>query len=253
MRDVIEDATAAPVVFLQGASGDVGPRDGFVGDTAVADRNGRQLGYAALAALESLPPPGTRFQYTGPVVSGATIGTWAHMPLEADALEQKERWRWRSSQVALPYMASLPTATDTQRQLAQWEAEERAAQQAGDALRERDCRAQAERMTRLLVRIESLPPGPTFPLGLTLAQLGDAIWLFVEAEEYNLLQRALRERFPQVPILVTTLTDGWGPGYLPTAETYGQGIYQEAASVVAPGCLEQLIEEVAQKIAAWVG
>ena len=44
-------------MFLQGASGDTGPRDGFVGDTEVADRNGRQLGYAALSALESIPTP----------------------------------------------------------------------------------------------------------------------------------------------------------------------------------------------------
>jgi hypothetical protein len=40
-REVVEQATGAPCVFLQGASGDVGPRDGFVGDPAIADRNAR--------------------------------------------------------------------------------------------------------------------------------------------------------------------------------------------------------------------
>src|SRR5207244_4779778 len=59
MREVVEQATGAPCVFLQGASGDLGPREGFVGDPPIADRNGRQLGHAALAALEALPPPGT--------------------------------------------------------------------------------------------------------------------------------------------------------------------------------------------------
>src|SRR3989442_14091799 len=61
MREVVEGVTGVPCVFLQGASGDLGPREGFVGDPAVADRNGRQLGYAVLAALEGMPPPGTRF------------------------------------------------------------------------------------------------------------------------------------------------------------------------------------------------
>src|SRR6202011_2606069 len=61
MREVIEQATGSPCVFLQGASGDLGPREGFVGDWNVADRNGRQLGYAVLSALEALPSPGTRF------------------------------------------------------------------------------------------------------------------------------------------------------------------------------------------------
>ena len=61
-------------MFLQGASGDLGPREGYVADTAVADRNGRQLGFAALAVLEALPPPGTRLQYEGSVESGALLG-----------------------------------------------------------------------------------------------------------------------------------------------------------------------------------
>ena len=49
LRDVVEQATGAPCVFLQGASGELGPRQGFVGDVEVAEKNGRQLGYAALA------------------------------------------------------------------------------------------------------------------------------------------------------------------------------------------------------------
>src|SRR5262245_50429079 len=83
MREVVEQPTAGPSLFLQGASGDLGPRDGFVADPAVADRNGRRLGFAALSALEALPPPGTRFTYAGPVISGATLGTWKHEPLDA--------------------------------------------------------------------------------------------------------------------------------------------------------------------------
>ena len=53
MREVVEQHTGAPCLFLQGASGDLGPREGFVGDTAVADRNGRQLGFAALVGARS--------------------------------------------------------------------------------------------------------------------------------------------------------------------------------------------------------
>src|SRR5205085_7654237 len=85
MREVVEINTGAPCLFLQGSSGDLGPREGYVGDPAVADRNGRQLGFAALSGLEALPPPGTQFDYAGAVVSGATLGTWEHRPVgEAD-------------------------------------------------------------------------------------------------------------------------------------------------------------------------
>src|SRR5262249_48535133 len=76
LRETVERHGGAPCLFLQGASGDLGPREGFVGDPAVADRNGRQLAFAALASLESLPPAGTRYAYQGPTISGAVIGTW---------------------------------------------------------------------------------------------------------------------------------------------------------------------------------
>ena len=84
LREVVERETGAPCLFLQGASAELGPVEGFVGDAAVADRNGRQLAYAALSALTALPVAGTRFRYTGPVVSGATLGAWAHEPLSAE-------------------------------------------------------------------------------------------------------------------------------------------------------------------------
>jgi hypothetical protein len=217
----------------------------------VADRNGRELAYAALAALEALPRPGLRFEYKGPVVSGATIGAWDYVPLPADELSEKHRWRCTRFNVELPYRADLPTRAQTESRLAEWQAAEQAAQDLGDRERARDCRAQAERMHRQLARLRSLPPGKGVPLAIALWQLGDAFWLSLEAEHYNLLQRALRDRFPKCPILIVTMTDGWSPGYVPTTETYGKGIYQESVAIVAPGSLELLIDQIGERIAAW--
>src|SRR3989442_3561581 len=146
MRETIENATGAPCVFLQGASGELGPREGFVGDTAVADRNGRQLGYAALTALEALPPPGTRFEYTGPVVSGATIGTWAHRPLSDAELAGNARWRQRRWTIPLPYRPGLPTRGATLAERREWQERETAARSAGDAAAIVKCRSMVERM-----------------------------------------------------------------------------------------------------------
>jgi hypothetical protein len=82
--------------------------------------------------------------------------------------------------------------------------------------------------------------------------MGDALWLAVEAEHYQFLQRSLRERVPGVPIVVMTLANGSRPSYLPTADAYGKGIYQESIAVLAPGCLETLTEDVAGAMAEWV-
>jgi hypothetical protein len=222
-----------------------------VGDPAVADRNGRQLGHAALAALEGLPPPGTRFEYTGPVISGATIGTWAHRPLPPDRLRRQGQWRLCRWAVELPYRPDRLTRAQAEAEQARWRSEEETARRQGDAARTRDCRAMAERMMRYLTRLENLPPGPTFPLPVTLWQTGDAFWLTLECEHYNLLQRSLREKFPGVPIVLATLANSSRATYLPTADTYGKGIYQESITVLAPRCLEQVLDTVAVQIRQW--
>jgi hypothetical protein len=251
MREVVEAATGAPCVFLQGASGDTGPRDGFVGDTSVADRNGRQLGYAALSALASMPAPATSFRYLGPAVSGTTLGLWGHEPFSDEERAAAARWRLRRWSVPLAYRTDLPSLDQAHVDRARWTAEEAAAHAAGDEATAADCRARAEQANRLIDKLGQLPPGPDYPLAVLLLQTGDAFWLAVEAEHYNVLQRELRERFPDVALVVMTLMDSGRVAYLPTADTYGKGLYQETIAVLAPGSLERLIEELSTQLAAW--
>jgi hypothetical protein len=251
MREVVEEATGAPCVFLQGASGDTGPRDGFVGDTAVADRNGRQLGYAALSALASIPDPATSFRYDGPAISGTNLGMWEHAPFGDDERAATSQWRLRRWTILLPYRSDLPSLEGARADRERWTADESAAHSIGDEVKAADCRAMAERAYRLIDKLSFLPPGPDYPFAVMLLQTGDAFWLAVEAEHYNVLQRELRERFPDVAVVVITLMDGGRVAYLPTADTYGKGLYQETIAVLAPGSLEMLIEAVSTQLSEW--
>jgi hypothetical protein len=248
MRAVVEGHTGTPCLFLQGASGDLGPREAYVGDTAVADRNGRQLGFAALSGLEAIPPPGTYFEYAGPVVSGAILGTWKHRPVEPARAKWYETWERRDLTVNLPYRLELPTQEATRSELARWQAEEAAARAAADTVRLSECRARAEQMTRQLARLVSLPEGKAYPLSVTVARLGGAVWVFTSGELYQQFQLALRSRFPGLAIMIATVTNDWQPGYLPAAGSYGYGIYQELIAAVAPGALETLTEVVSREI-----
>jgi hypothetical protein len=47
------------------------------------------------------------------------------------------------------------------------------------------------------------------------------------------------------------LHNGARVAYLPPADVYGQGIYQESIAVLAPGWLEHLVDEVGEQIQAW--
>uniref|UniRef100_A0A7C2NX49 Neutral/alkaline non-lysosomal ceramidase N-terminal domain-containing protein n=1 Tax=Schlesneria paludicola TaxID=360056 RepID=A0A7C2NX49_9PLAN len=248
MRETIEHSTGCPCLFLQGASGDLGPREGFVGDPAVADRNGRQVGYAVLSTLAGLPPAGTEYRYVGPVLSGATIGVWQHQPLAPATLERQAAWHWEQLTVELPYRHDLPTVEQTTAERDHWLAEETRARTAGDHDRLRQCRAEAERRTRQLARLSSLSAGRTHALTVQLGVLGDALWISLPGEYYQIFQQQLRQRFAPRPVIVATLTNAWQPGYFPAASSYGYGIYQEVISAMAPGCLETLIESLARRI-----
>jgi hypothetical protein len=107
----------------------------------------------------------------------------------------------------------------------------------------------AERKRRLLHRLSQLPGGDAFPLQVVLWHIGDAFWLGVQGESYSFLQTELRQRFPGIPIIVASIAADWGASYLPPAEVYDTGIYQESIAVVAARSLEQLIESIATRIA----
>ena len=198
MREVVEGETGAPCLFLQGASGDLGPREGYVGETTVADRNGRQLGFAALSGLEALPAPGTYFEYAGPVVSGAVLGTWKHRPLSEHGTRRgTPRGNHAGSSCLSPTASDLPTEETTRAELIRWEAEEATARAANDPERVSECRARAEQMTRQLARLASLPAGRAYPVPIRVTRLGGALWVFAAGELYQHFQVTLRDSFPQ--------------------------------------------------------
>ena len=246
MREVVERETGSPCLFLQGSSGELGPREGYVGEPAVADRNGRQLGFAALSGLEAMPPAGTFFEYAGPVVSGATLGTWKRRPLTDAELKRQELFAKKRFAAALPYRIDLPTLEETKVVLAKWQAAEEDAVRAHDANGVRDAHAHVERMNRQIARLSTLPPGKSYPFPVGVWRLGDALWVFTAGEQYQTFQMTLRDRFPDMAVMVATICDDWQPGYLPPASRYGYGIYQEAIAAVGPGALETLIEEVSR-------
>lgn len=250
MREVIEKHEGSPCLFLQGASGDLGPREGFVADPAIADRNGRQLGFAVMSGLTALPSPGTEYKYCGPVISGTAIGTWSHRPQTEVAFEKQATWRWKKIVVELPYRHDLPTVEGTNSELLFWSDEELKAKQVHDEERTRECRAKIEQCTRQLNRLHHLVPGPIFPLTVHLGLVGDAIWVLVPGELYQDFQRLLRARFATYPVVIGTLTNDWQPGYIPPARSYGYGIYQEAIAATAAGCLEVLGENIGRELEA---
>lgn len=218
MRETVEAATGgAPVLFLQGASGELGPREGFVGDTAIADANGRYLGCCVISALASMLPARTALTYNGVVESGAPLATWKRV-----SYEPSKRLEAETVDIELP-LKPLPAPEEIERQLAEC----------------RD-RVQAERLKRKLRLLRKVGSGPTVNVPTWFWRLGDAMLVAHPNETYSLLQRTLRERYPDIALPVVTVVNG-GMGYVSPPELHDTDIYQVWASPFARGAMDALI------------
>src|SRR5262249_7421824 len=154
---------------------------------------------------------GTHFTFTGPVVSGAILGSWKHVSVTDSEKDRFAKWGTKRFVLALPYRLNLPTVDGTKAELVKWESEEAAARIANDPARVSECRARAEQMTRQLARLAAMPPGPAYPYRVSVARMGDSVWVFCPGELYQTFQVTLRERFPRVALVIATITNDWQP------------------------------------------
>jgi hypothetical protein len=219
MRSTIEAAGAGLGLFLQGASGELGPRYQYVGDPAVADAHGRELGHAVLAAVEAMEPPGQRLVYDRVVESGAPLATWRREPRPATAAMTSLAAKRRC--VELP-LKNWPSAAELSAQFA-------------------GCtdRALAERVRRKLRIREALGDGETFPLEIWGWRIGEALLLGTPMEAYSAVQLNLRRAFPDRAVAWLNLVNG-SVGYLPPAALYDSDIYQVWQTPFDRGGLEKL-------------
>jgi hypothetical protein len=224
MREVLEREFGAPALFLQGASGDLGPREDYVGDAAVADMHGRQLAYAAAAALTALPPPAKTFVYSGIVGSGADLGAWNYHDIGEAQKATSAELEAHELFVDLP-RKEMPSVEALK---AMYETE--------------PDRKLKERLLRKMYLQRALGEGPAHHMPMWFWRLGDAALVAVPNELYSSFQETLRSKFRDTPLFVLGVTNGT-MGYLPPSGIYGKGIYQEWQSPYAPGCLEKATDE----------
>lgn len=224
MRETIQKTLGVPALFMQGASGELAPRYQYVGDPAVADRHGRQLAYATLATLENMEPPGTRLEYQGVMESGAPLAVWKHAMVTPVSLLKHKKFT-----VEMP-LKDWPTADELEQQR----------QACTD-------RALEERLRRRRNIRRGIGDGDMLELPIWVWRMGDTILVGSPTESYSILQRTLRERFPERTIVCLNLINGT-TGYLTPEELYDLDLYQVWQTPFARGGLEKLIAGMTEAI-----
>jgi hypothetical protein len=207
-----------PCLFLQGASGELAPREQYFFHPNLADRHGRCVGHAVLSTLHAMLPTRTQMVYDGVVESGAPLARYSYeisvppMTLEA-----------RRVLVELPLKEDWPTAAEIEAELAV-------------------CtdRALAERLQRRLRVRRSLGDGKTAAIPIWLWRAGEVLFVAHPNEAYSQLQTELRAAFPKYAVFVMNVVNGWY-GYLPPADTYETDRYSVWQTPFAAGGLEKLI------------
>jgi hypothetical protein len=228
-RKIVQGETGAPMLFLQGASGDLSPRDGFSGETSLADKNGRNLGYSILATLASMQSPGHELKWQGVVESGALLGEWREFPTRGSSKLKEERI---DVQVRVKDMKSIEQLRE------EWAGID------ADALEER-----IQRAKRLRIGYES---GQVTSHPVWIWQWGEAIFVAQPGEAYSFLQTELRRRHPKQIIFVMNLTNYPGLFYLPIKSAYVAPAYQAWQTLLAAGSLDQIVDSADKYIAELV-
>jgi hypothetical protein len=201
MRQTVESATQAPCLFLPGASGDMAPALQYVGDVAVADQHGTRLGYAALATLFGMRPPGMSLQFDRVVESGARLGVWADRPAPVDTTVEAVETR-----IPLPVKPQPSPAEIT----------EKLAGTTDPAIR--------ERLRRKLLLVQFLGEQPVCEMPLWAWRIGGALLFGHPNEAYSQWQIALRQRWPDRPVAAMNLVNG-ACGYLVPSEKCHPHLY----------------------------
>jgi hypothetical protein len=231
LREVVEGGTGgAPCAFLQGASGDLAPREQYTGDTGVADRHGVALGHAALGALHTLPEPSSGLALERIVESGAPLAVW-----------RSRRTTWPDgihvdrTDLSVP-VKPLPSLEDLERR---WVGI--------------DAHARAERIRRAMDQRANLPTGTTTTQPVWTWRLGDVVLVAQPGEAYSVFQRTLRDHAPAAAVFVLNLTNGHSLGYLPPRDAYSHDIYQVWQTAYGAGTLEQVTDHCVSRTAELLG
>jgi hypothetical protein len=244
VRQVVEGATGATCLFVQGAAGNVHALVNFVGDPAIYRRLGAILGHEAAGVALGLLSVPRRERLVRVMESGAPLGIYADEP----AGEPDGTLRVATRSVRLPVREYPPVdeVVLDARQRA-----ERLAAIRGKADEEELCVAVglARRAGMLADKARQYAGLAEVETELHGIRLGEVALVGFAGEPFSELGIQVKARSPFPHTLFSGYTNDY-LGYLPTAEAYPDGGYEVDTSPFRPGAGEQVVEASLALLAA---
>lgn len=244
-RHVMERATGARCLFLQGAAGNLGPKVGFTGDHSVYRRWGRALGLTGAALAANMDVACVRYQMDRVQESGAPIALYVPVA----EIEEDSHLDVAYRMVPLPVRVMAPPE--------EAEAEAGLLRDEAKSIRERGASDEEIRFALALATQAGIRAGlssrfhgkATIGWPLQTVAFGGIALSATAGEPFAETGVEIAKRSPFPHTLFSGYSNG-GFGYLPTREAFAEGGYevstspftQDAADVLRDAVLEQLQE-----------
>lgn len=228
-EEVATALNGAQLLVLQGASGDQAPRVQYSGDTATADRNGREFAHAVLSITTGMLPAGQRYTFDRVVRSGADLAAWKFEPGTPPQTTQSRRLT-----VDLPLKPYDSTETLNQQLAACTDT------------------ALAERLRRQILRVSAFDGSSRYSSPVILWQLGSTVWISQPEENFACFQQELRALYPDRTVLPLNLAAGPTVSYIYPPDRAGDSLYQVWVSTFAADAYDHQMQCIRQALAEFL-
>lgn len=240
MRSVVEHTVGGLCLFLQGASGNQGPVDGFTGDLRVYRKAGSKLGAEASRVRLNIDPRDRKEQLDQILVSGADLGIYSNVPLN----ESDDTVAVSNVPVELPARDVLSLA-EAEEIFANGENELEALRESGAS--EDEVRRAVSKVMRANIQLSvarlSAANARDGHIELTAQsmRIGETVLVSIPVEPFVELAQAVKERSSSTNTMFSGFSNGH-INYLPTDIAFEEGGYEVGVSVFAPGSAELAIQ-----------
>jgi hypothetical protein len=237
VRKVVEEQVGGLCLFLQGASGNIGPRRGFTGDLRVYRRLGTLLGLEAAKlaiGIETLP---RREKMTGLIESGTTIALYEDEPIEPEYPVLDVRFR----QIKLP-LKPQPDYEGLEAKAVAFRLELEQTRKSGSE-------SAIQKATAAAVQAEHAAGHARLYAGKTHVEwpmqairIGSTVLLSIAGEPFIEIGQKIVEGSPFLHTCFSGYSNG-GFGYIPVREAFAEGGYEVCTSIFAEDVADIVVRE----------
>jgi len=237
VRRVVEGEIGGTCLFLQGATGSIGPVRGFTGDRGVYHRLGRILGLEAAKVALGLETIPRRERFTGIMESGADIALY-----EEEAVDQPEPvLKIMNKMLRLP-ANSFPPLAELNNRVESTQEELKAARRSGDAGQIRSATAQATRAVMRAQRARLLEGASHIERQMQGIRVGPVALISIQDEPFVEIGQRIATESPFQHTLFSGYSNG-NFGYLPVRSAFAEGGYEVSVSLYSPDAADIVIRE----------